>query len=60
MITEADHQGGRVVYPTALPTFLEMNRNLNVAMKPTRIHVQESKINIIIISVITDLKFPIS
>ena len=49
MITEADHQGGRVIYPTAIPVFLEMNRNLHVATKPTRIHVQESEINIIII-----------
>ena len=44
MITEADHQGGWVMYPTALPTFLEVNCNLHVAMKPTRIHVQESEI----------------
>ena len=43
MITEADHQGGRVMYPTALPAFVEGNHNLHVAMKPTRIHVQESE-----------------
>ena len=43
MITEADHQGGQVMYPTALPTFVEVNCNLHVATKPTRIHVQESE-----------------
>ena len=43
MITEADHQGGWVMYPIALPAFVEVNRNLHVAMKLTRIHVQESE-----------------
>ena len=43
MIPEADHQGGRVMYPTALPAFVEGNHNLHVAMKPMRIHVQESE-----------------
>ena len=28
---------------TALPAFVEVNRNLHVATKPTRIHVQESE-----------------
>ena len=41
MIMEADHQGGRVMYPTALPAFIEVNSNLHVATKPTRIYVQE-------------------
>ena len=45
MIKEADHQGGRVIHPTAFPTFLEMYRNLHVAMKLTRIFVCESDIN---------------
>ena len=31
MIKEADHQGGWVMHPTALPAFLEMYRNLHVA-----------------------------
>ena len=31
MIKEADHQGGRVMHPTALPAFLEMYCNLHVA-----------------------------
>ena len=53
MITEADHQGGQVMYPTALPAFLEMYRNLHVATKPTRILVYESEINIIIIIIIS-------
>ena len=44
MITEADHQSGWVMYPTAVPAFLEMYRNLHVAMKPTRILVHESEI----------------
>ena len=43
MITEADHQGGWVVYPTALPAFIEVNHNLHVATKLTGIHVQESE-----------------
>ena len=46
MIAEADNQGGQVMYPTAFLAFLEVNRNLHVAMKQTGIHVQESeKIN---------------
>ena len=53
MITEADHQGGRVMYPTALPAFFEMYHNLHVATKPTRILVYESEINIIIIIIIS-------
>ena len=52
MITEADHQGGQVMYPTALPAFLEMYHHLHVATKPTRILVHESEINIIIIIII--------
>ena len=52
MITEADHKGGWVMYPTALPTFLEMYHNLHVATKPMRILVYESEINIIIIIII--------
>ena len=52
MITEADHQGGWVMYPTALPAFLEMYHNLHVATKPMRILVYESEINIIIIIII--------
>ena len=43
MIKEADHQGGWVMYPTALPAFVEVNHNLHVAMKPKGIHVQESE-----------------
>ena len=44
MIKEADHQGGRVIHPTAFPTFLEMYHNLHVATKPTRILVCDSEI----------------
>ena len=40
---EADHQGGWVVYPTALPYFIEVNHNLHVATKLMGIHVQESE-----------------
>ena len=53
MIMEADHQGGWVMYPTALPAFLEMYRNLCVATKPTRTLVHESEINIIIIIIVS-------
>ena len=45
MIMEADHQGGWVMNPTALPACVEVYRNLHVATKQTGIHVQESKIN---------------
>ena len=45
MIKEADHQGGRVIHPTAFPTFLKMYRNLHVVTKPMRIFVCESEIN---------------
>ena len=52
MITEADHQGGRVMYPTALPAFVEVNRNLHVATKPMRIHVQESENKLLLLLLI--------
>ena len=45
MIKEADHQGGRVIHPTAFPAFLKIYRNLHVATKPMRIFVCESEIN---------------
>ena len=46
MITEADHQGGWVMYPTALPAFVEVYLNLHVAMKPMRIYMyKKAKIN---------------
>ena len=48
---EADHQDGWVVYPIALPTFIEVNRNLHVATKPMRIHVQESENKLLLLFV---------
>ena len=47
MIKEADHQGGRVIYLTVFNAFLEMYRNLHVAMKPSRILVCESEIKLL-------------
>ena len=53
MVTDADHQGGWVVYPTALPAFVEVNRNLHVAMKLTGIHVQESENKLLLLLLLT-------
>ena len=49
MIKEADHQGGRVIYPTVFHAFLEMYHNLHVAMKPLRILVCESEIKLLLL-----------
>ena len=49
MIKEADHQGGRVIYPTVFHTFLEMYCNLHVATKPLRILVCESEIKLLLL-----------
>ena len=35
MITEVDHQAGLVIYPPALPTFLEMNVPYNETNEDT-------------------------
>ena len=43
MIKEADHQGGRVTYPTVFHAFLKMYCNLHVAMKPLRLLVVKAK-----------------
>ena len=58
MITEADHQGGWVIYPTALPAFVEMYRNLHVATKPMRILVHESEINMSHFAYVCKMEFP--